>query len=529
MRHNNGKSPGTRVPGPWLKLFCAALLALLMTLGAHPATASPVGSINGIRIHDHKSYTRFVIDLDLQPNYRIFLLRDPYRVVVDLPEVNWSVSSPQGGSRLIRELRYGLHRTGNSRLVLDVLVPVKIAKAFTLPPQRGGHQAHRLILDLQQTTHTAFMRQLGRPIAAAGLAPGEGGSAGTRPQPDAQVAASAPASARPAQSRQNDHASRRPLPAPPPAKPVRQIAAAQERSRITAPHPLTPPRAGGGQGYGAPSLPQQASAYESYAAQGSRPGGLSRPGPQVAALPGTSLPLAKPVPGNRRNSRPLVMLDPGHGGIDPGAIGRRGTKEKDVTLRMARELRSLLESTGRYRVKLTRDSDEFIALRERVHRGRAAGADLFISLHADSIKSGNLRGLSVYTLSETASDKEAEMLAQKENKADLIADVDLSGNDKETTSILIDLAQRETMNYSLEFADFVVKEVRGKARLLNTPKRSAGFAVLKAPDVPSVLIEIGFLSSPAEERLLNQRGHRKKIAQGILEAIDDFFSGSHRF
>jgi N-acetylmuramoyl-L-alanine amidase len=264
------------------------------------------------------------------------------------------------------------------------------------------------------------------------------------------------------------------------------------------------------------------------------PPARAQPAPQAQVRPPVQMPqqsaavqpLPKPAP--RQAPRPadgrrLVAIDAGHGGVDPGAIGRQGTHEKEITLAMARELKARMEATGRFRVVLTRDRDTFLPLRERVSLARANGAEMFISLHADAHPNPATRGMSVYTLSEVASDREAEQLAAKENRADLIAGLDLSHESPEVTSILLDLAQRETMNYSATFAALLVAELGKSVTLLGKTHRFAGFAVLKAPDVPSVLIEMGYLSNSAEEKLLNQPDYRRKLAEGVIRAADRFF------
>lgn len=251
-----------------------------------------------------------------------------------------------------------------------------------------------------------------------------------------------------------------------------------------------------------------------------------RPPATVAAAPAaTALPVPAPKPAPRRSDgRKVVVLDAGHGGVDPGALGNSGTHEKDFTLAMAREVRRQLEATGRYRVVMTRDEDVFVQLRDRVAKARAVNADLFISIHADSIGSSQTRGASIYTLSETASDAEAAALAARENRADIIAGVDLSAENKDVASILIDLAQRETMNRSAALAHDLVAELGREIQMLpNRPHRFAGFAVLKAPDVPSALIELGYLSNKHDESLLARPQHRTKIAVAIVRAIDHHF------
>jgi N-acetylmuramoyl-L-alanine amidase len=233
-------------------------------------------------------------------------------------------------------------------------------------------------------------------------------------------------------------------------------------------------------------------------------------------------PVRKPYLG--RTKRRVVVIDPGHGGIDPGAIGRSGIAEKSITLAAARAIKAGMDRTGRYKVLLTRDRDMFIQLRDRVAIARDKGAELFISLHADTIRNKNVRGLSVYTLSERASDKEAAELAERENKADLIAGIDLSGQAPGVTNILIDLAQRESMNESARAAGFLVAELKRVSRLLRNTHRFAGFAVLKAPDVPSLLIEMGFLSNARDERSLRSAKYRRRLAGAVTKAIDRFFA-----
>ncbi len=222
-------------------------------------------------------------------------------------------------------------------------------------------------------------------------------------------------------------------------------------------------------------------------------------------------------------TKPVVVIDPGHGGQDPGASGARGMKEKHITLAFAKALQQLLNKGGKYKVLLTRSDDRYLFLRDRFKVARKEGAELFISLHADSAPGSEARGLSVYTISEKASDKEAEALAANENKADIIGGIDLSGTSEDVTDILIDLAERETRGNSTRFAKLLIRNLARDVELLNNPHRFAGFAVLKAPDVPSVLVELGFLSSTHEERLLESDAYRRKVVGGIARAIDDFF------
>ena len=219
----------------------------------------------------------------------------------------------------------------------------------------------------------------------------------------------------------------------------------------------------------------------------------------------------------------VIVVDPGHGGVDPGAIGVLGVNEKVITLNLSRQIKRVLEATGRYRVFLTRDKDIYIAHRKRFDFARRVNADFFISIHADSIKNRNIRGGSVYTLNDRASDHEAALLAAKENKSDVIAGVDLGGTDDEVSSILIELAQRETLNYSAQFAEILVPEMRKQVRMLKTGHRYASLMVLRSPDIPSVLVETGYLSNREDARLLNSRTYQQKIARSMLNALDKYF------
>lgn len=220
----------------------------------------------------------------------------------------------------------------------------------------------------------------------------------------------------------------------------------------------------------------------------------------------------------------IIVLDPGHGGKDPGAIGVYGkTYEKNITLAMGKELKAILEKKG-YKVYLTRSTDIFIPLRQRVRIAQRYKADLFMSIHADSALNRKATGLSVYTLSEKASDKEAAALAERENKVDIIGGVDFSENSKEINDILISLSQTDSRNKSSKFATYMVNEMSKTVKLVNNTHRFAGFAVLKAPDIPSVLLEMGYLSNRNEERLLKQSSYRKKLATSASKAIDRYFN-----
>ncbi len=237
----------------------------------------------------------------------------------------------------------------------------------------------------------------------------------------------------------------------------------------------------------------------------------------------TPAPPPKLTPKRKRSGKQIVVLDAGHGGVDPGALGSKA-REKDITLAFTREFAKQLRATGKYKVYLTRNRDIYIPLRQRVNIARKHDAGLFISIHADAIKRKNVRGMSVYTLSEKASDKEAAALARKENQSDIVAGVDFADESPVVSNILLDLAQRETKNSSARFANLVVDHARGKTRLLPRTHRFAGFRVLKAPDVPSVLVELGFLTNRSDEKQLSSSKWRREIASAMVRSVDGFFT-----
>jgi N-acetylmuramoyl-L-alanine amidase len=225
-----------------------------------------------------------------------------------------------------------------------------------------------------------------------------------------------------------------------------------------------------------------------------------------------------------RPDRPLVVIDPGHGGHDPGAIApQTATREKDVTLGVARAIRDELLKGGRVRVALTRDDDRFLILQERAEIARGLKADLFISVHADAAPSAEASGATIYTLSEVASDRKAAQLAARENKADIINGINLRNEKADVSSILIDLAQRETMNASARFADLLKRE--GTAMPFRGDyHRMAGFAVLKAPDTPAILLEVGYLTNATDVERITSADGKAAIATGIRRAVDVHFA-----
>jgi N-acetylmuramoyl-L-alanine amidase len=243
--------------------------------------------------------------------------------------------------------------------------------------------------------------------------------------------------------------------------------------------------------------------------------------PEITASLPLFLPRWMPAPSA---SRKIIVIDPGHGGIDPGAVSPARTKEKDVVFAFARALQSALARTGQFDVRLTRQADTFVSLRDRVAFAQDAKADLFIAIHADTVRGQTVTGTTLYTLSDKASDAEAEALAQKENRADTIAGLDLAEQNPQVADILIDLVQRESKNHAVLFSRTALEQLSGVTTMTGKPLRSAGFMVLRAPDIPSVLIELGYLSSRDDEKKLLSPAWRSKMAEALSRAITRHFA-----
>lgn len=429
-------------------VFLALLIAAVATLHGHPALAAshepPVAK--AARLSGDGHHVRFVAELSFAVSYNVYVLPDPFRVIIDLPQVNFQIPAAEGlqHAGFIVGFRYGLLDAGKSRIVLDANAPVLIQKSFIM--RARGDQPARIVVDLVATDAKSF--------AAVHRA-------------DEQRLAAAMEQ----------------LP------PVSVKAGGKRTPENTAIAKLSQ----------APAIP------------------LPRPKPQF----GHSV--------HKLPERHVIVLDPGHGGIDSGTVSRDGVDEKNVVLAVARDLKAKLEADKRFKVVMTRNDDHFVTLRGRVKFAREHNAELFISLHADAVRwpyrnDSSARGATVYTLSEKASDSEAAALARKENRADIIAGVNLAAKNDEVTGILIDLAQRNTKNHSVFFAKSLVSDLRGNIRLHARPLRSAGFRVLKAPDVPSVLMELGYLSNRRDEALLMSPAWRKKVAAAIAEAVAGYFS-----
>ena len=388
----------------------AFVIALTGGLSVDAKAGSNATVANNARVAGDRERTRFIADLSKKVDVHVFALGNPYRVIVDAPDVNFQMPDGIGTEKrgLVTAYRYGLFAPGKSRIVIDVSGPFLIDKAFVLEPR--DDQPARLVIDLVPTDEKTFQAKLKE----------------TKP-------------------------------------------------------------------------------------------------PQPASEEPVVIPQALP---RAPDAKPVVVLDPGHGGIDPGT-NPNGVPEKEVVLAFAKALKAKLAATGRYEVYLTREDDTFVPLRERVEFAQKKGAGLFLSIHADYFpnQTEKTTGATVYTLSEQASDEEAKELAAKENFSDALAGIELpNDSDEVVANILIDLAQRETQNRSTLFARSIVGELASRSALHTRRLRSAGFRVLKAPDVPSVLLELGFLSNPDDEKRLTSDAWRDRIADGVVGSIDGYFA-----
>jgi N-acetylmuramoyl-L-alanine amidase len=383
-----------------------------------PVARSKFPIASAARLAGDSKQTRFVLDLDKTIPFRAFALVDPYRVVVDIPQVSFQLPAGvgAGGRGLVKAFRYGLVMPGGSRIVFDLSGPAKIAKSYVLDAANG--QPPRFVLELEEVDRPTFV----------------------------------------------------------------QLLAAESRAELR------------------PAITEVTDA--SGAAE-----------PVLAAKPAGA------------DLRPVVVIDPGHGGIDNGTQAS-GESEKNLVLGFGLALRDRIEKSGKYRVVMTRTDDTFIPLAERVRIARNQSAALFVSIHADALprRDGDAQGATIYTLSDRASDAEAEKLAEAENKADAIGGVNLTEEPTEVADILIDLAQRETRTFSNRFARLLVGEMKNTVRMHKRPLKSAGFKVLKAPDVPSVLIELGYVSNKGDLEHLVSEDWRSRTVGSMAQAIDTFFA-----
>jgi N-acetylmuramoyl-L-alanine amidase len=384
-----------------------------------PAAGSNFPVASDARLAGDARQTRFILDLDKPIQFRAFALADPYRVIVDLPQVSFTLPAGIGttGRGLVKAFRYGLVMPGGSRIVFDLTGPAKIAKSYVLEAANG--QPPRLVIEFEEIDRTTFVQSL-----------------------------------------------------PPENRPELRPAIAE------------------------------ANAATSDAAAAGKP----------AAPP---------------DKRPVVVIDPGHGGVDNGTqAGGADIMEKNLVLTFGLALRDRIEKSGKYRVVMTRTDDTFIPLADRVKIARSEAAALFVSIHADALPrgEGDAQGATIYTLSDKATDSEAQRLADAENKSDAIGGVNLTDEPTEVADILIDLVQRETKTFSNRFARVLMGEMKNTVRMHKHPLKSAGFRVLKAPDVPSVLVELGYVSNKGDLEHLVSENWRNRTVGSMAQAIDTFLA-----
>jgi N-acetylmuramoyl-L-alanine amidase len=361
------------------------------------------------RIVGDENRVRFVADLSATVDAAVFTLADPYRIIVDMPDVRFALPALAGTEArgLASAFRFGSISAGKSRIVIDVTGPVAVDRSFAIEPADG--QPARLVIDVVPTSREAF-------LATASLD--------------------------------------------------------REGRDLETPDSAEPPA----------------------------------------------------VIGRGGGDRPVIVIDPGHGGIDAGAHGEGGNLEKDVVLSFASVLGARLLATDRYRIVYTRRDDSFVTLGERVKIARGHNARLFVSVHANSFSGSAIRGAIIYTASEEATDRAAAALAEAENQSDVLAGIDIDGEDaNEVKDILVDLTRRETRNFGVVFAQNLVRELGKTTNMFKIPHQQASFKVLEAPDVPSALIELGYLTNPSDEKLLVSPEWQAETAASVVDAIDAYF------
>jgi N-acetylmuramoyl-L-alanine amidase len=383
---------------------------------AEPVPTSYVAEATAVDVLGDRKETVFQLTLSRGVTAEVYSLANPYRVIIDLPDVGFTLPADAGrdGRGLVQAYRYGQFAEGKARIVLDTKGPVTIARAAMTNARSGSGVV--LTVELRPSNVAAF---------------GEGTGGGR------QAAETAPAPA--------------------------TLDAA----------PFAPPKAD--------------------------------------------------------QDKPVIVIDPGHGGIDPGAVGAGNLLEKHLVFAVAKRVQEQLESTGRYTVVMTRERDVFVSLSDRLAISRKAQSDLFISIHADSIESTyaqSIKGATIYTLSERASDAEARAIAEKENASDLIAGLDVAkGEDNDDVkNILIDLMKRETANFSAEFSRTLVRSLKSNVSLSRDPERAAAFKVLRQTHAPSVLVELGYVSNPDESRQMQSAAWQAKVAASIAAAVEAYFA-----
>ena len=450
-------------------------------------------TILAVRVWPSKDYTRLTIESDGEIKARQFFIADPPRLAVDIegidliPALRELVAKVKSDDPNISRIRVGQNAPGVVRLVMDLKQPM-LPQVFTLRPV-AAYQ-YRLVFDLYPAQPLDPLEAL---IAERLVEKSPASAPSPSPSPLPAPVATAP------------------LPAPSTARPARdelgELMAQQSGKPSSAPAVVTPP---------AP-FPAPLTA---------RPG-LSRPAPVVpAAPPAPPMQAAAPAaPEGKTDRLVIVALDPGHGGEDPGAVGPGGTREKDVVLQIAHRLRDRINQQPNMRAYLTRDSDFFVPLHIRVQKARKVQADLFISIHADAFFTARPQGASVFALSDKgASSSAARWMADKENSADLVGGLNVKAKDEQVQKALLDMSTTAQINDSLKLGSAMLGEIGSVGKLHKPRVEQAGFAVLKAPDIPSVLVETAFISNPDEEAKLRSEDYQVQLADALMRGISRYFS-----
>ncbi|NDP63876.1 N-acetylmuramoyl-L-alanine amidase [Polaromonas sp.] len=454
-------------------------------------------SIVAVRVWPSKDYTRLTIESDTAIKARQFFIPEPPRLAVDIegidliPALRELVAKVKSDDPNISGIRVGQNSPGVVRLVMDLKKPM-LPQVFSLAPV-AAYQ-HRLVFDLYPAQPVDPLEALIAERLADPVKP---------PAAPVAVAPVAPPVNAAAQAQAND--------------PLGNLMAQQSGKAASAPAATAP-----------------AAPPASLAANAVRPPVVASVEPP-AIRPPPSRPQAESTPFSRGDTAPeienktdrlvIVALDPGHGGEDPGAIGPGGTREKDVVLQIAHRLRDRINQQPNMRAYLTRDADFFVPLHVRVQKARSVKADLFISLHADAFFTETPQGASVFALSEKgASSSAARWIANKENSADLVGGINVKAKDAQVQRAMFDMSTTAQINDSMKLGSAMLGEIGNVGKLHKARVEQASFAVLKAPDIPSVLVETAFISNPAEEARLRSDGYQIQLADALMRGISRYFA-----
>ncbi|MEI6737195.1 MAG: N-acetylmuramoyl-L-alanine amidase [Pseudomonadota bacterium] len=472
--------------------FLGAAVAIALPLapatvfsGEAFAAITPVNTtkLSAARVWPASEYTRVTLEAKSAFKFQHFFVKDPERLVLDIENIELGEALKTLAAKVgnddpyIKSVRVGINRPNVVRVVLDLKTEV-LPQVFAVPP--AGEFGHRLMLDIYPAKPVDPMLALLNEDTAVF---GHGNVDQQTVVANSNTFLDAPKTA----SMVSNGSPTKPITPAIATKPGDAMPVSVDNKPAVAATVVTPTAT------------------------------------TVDRLP--KKPEAPAIIAGKQPPRPfIVVLDPGHGGEDPGAVGRKGTREKDIVLTISRQLKEKLDDDARFRIALTRDGDFFVPLHQRVQRARRLKADLFVSVHADAFIHPQANGSSVFALSERgATSTAAKWLANKENDADLIGGINLNTRDAGLARILLDLSQTAQINDSLKIGRYVLAQLGEVNRLHKPQVEQAGFAVLKAPDIPSILIETAFISNPEEERKLRDLVYQAKMADAIAYGIRTYF------